>query len=228
MPRYPLQLQTDTDKANAEVTTLTKSKDFPSQAPSQQMHKRAMSEGSLSGLDNSQPEKKESPSSTPLKRLKTRRQIDFESSKLGDDDLAQISSDQIDTSPLSVQDSMLCTACAKASLCASSKRKLDAYRARPLEPKEGELANENNEMFEKILQSKLPESLIDKTDESQKAWIKSVLSKNYVCLKPMEGYRDMPIDEMVQIEDKDDLTNCPVPNRSYKIPRALLPSLENL
>ena len=43
-----------------------------------------------------------------------------------------------------------------ASLCASSKRKLDAYRARPLEPKEGELANENNEMFEEILQSKLP------------------------------------------------------------------------
>jgi hypothetical protein len=36
----------------------------------------------------------------------------------------------------------------------------------------------------------------------------------------------MPIDEMVQIEDKDDLTNCPVPNRSYKIPQALLPSLE--
>ncbi len=31
---------------------------------------------------------------------------------------------------------------------------------------------------------------------------------------------------MVRIEDKDDLTNCPIPNRSYKIPRALLPSLE--
>jgi hypothetical protein len=44
----------------------------------------------------------------------------------------------------------------------------------------------------------------------------------------MEGYRDMPIDEMVQIEDKDDLTNCLIANRSYKIPRALLPSLENL
>jgi hypothetical protein len=43
----------------------------------------------------------------------------------------------------------------KAALCASSKRKLDAYRSRPLEPKEGELANENNDMFEEILQSKL-------------------------------------------------------------------------
>ena len=42
----------------------------------------------------------------------------------------------------------------KAALCASSKRKLDAYRSRPLEPKEGELVNENNEMFEEILQSK--------------------------------------------------------------------------
>ena len=131
------------------------------------MHKRAMPEGSLSGWDNSQPENKESPSSTTLKRPKARRKIDFDSSNSGDDNLAQISSDQIDTSPLSVQDSMLCTVCAKASLCASSKRKLDAYRARPLEPKEGELANENNEMFEKVLQSKLPENLIDKTDESQ-------------------------------------------------------------
>jgi hypothetical protein len=30
----------------------------------------------------------------------------------------------------------------------------------------------------------------------------------------------------VRIEDKVDLSNCPIPNRSYKIPRALLPSLE--
>jgi hypothetical protein len=44
----------------------------------------------------------------------------------------------------------------KVTLCATSKRKLEVYRARPLEPKEGELANENNEMFEEILQSKLP------------------------------------------------------------------------
>ena len=36
----------------------------------------------------------------------------------------------------------------------------------------------------------------------------------------------MPIEEMVRIEDKVDLSNCPIPNRSYKIPRALLPSLE--
>jgi hypothetical protein len=44
----------------------------------------------------------------------------------------------------------------REALCASSKRKLKAYRSRPLEPKEGELANKNNEMFEEILQSKLP------------------------------------------------------------------------
>jgi hypothetical protein len=81
-----------------------------------------------------------------------------------------------------------------ASLCASSKRKLDAYRARPLEPKEGELANENNEIFEEILQSKLPpESLIDRTHKSQEAWIQATLAKDYVCLKPMDGYRDMPV-----------------------------------
>ena len=36
--------------------------------------------------------------------------------------------------------------------------------------------------------------------------LQSTLAKDYVCFKPMEGYRDMPIDEMVQIEDKDDLS----------------------
>jgi hypothetical protein len=25
----------------------------------------------------------------------------------------------------------------------------------------------------------------------------------------MDGYRDMPVEEMVHIEDKDDLSNCP-------------------
>ena len=34
----------------------------------------------------------------------------------------------------------------KENLCASSKRKLEAYRARDLEPQEGELANKNNEI----------------------------------------------------------------------------------
>ena len=27
--------------------------------------------------------------------------------------------------------------------------------------------------------------------------------------QPMDGYRDMPIEEMVRIEDKVDLSNCP-------------------
>jgi transposase InsO family protein len=114
----------------------------------------------------------------------------------------------------------------KENLCASSKRKLEAYRARDLEPQEGALANKNNEMFETILQSKLPEKLIDETHASQVTWINKTLKKDYLCLKPMDGYRDMPIEEMVRIEDKVDLSNCPIPNRSYKIPRALLPSLE--
>ena len=114
----------------------------------------------------------------------------------------------------------------KENLCASSKRKLEAYRARQLEPQEGELANKNNEMFETILQSKLPEKLIDATHASQATWVNNTLKKDYLCLQPMDGYRDMPIEEMVRIEDKTDLSNCPIPNRSYKIPRALLPSLE--
>jgi hypothetical protein len=55
----------------------------------------------------------------------------------------------------------------KENLCASSKRNLEAYRARNLEPQEGELANRNDEMFETILQSRLPEKLIDETHASQ-------------------------------------------------------------
>jgi len=237
-----LQPQTDTDMADAEIAAITKSKDFPLPAPSRHMHKRAMPDGSNTGQDKDLPVIQETPSSTTLEKPKARRKIDFHPPfSLRDENITEIKSDQIDTSPLSVQDSMLCSlgkihektstkrsqnARKTASLCASSKRKLDAYRARPLEPKEGELANENNEMFEEILQSKLPESLIDQTHKSQEAWIKSTLAKDYVCLKPMDGYRDMPVEEMVRIEDKEDLSNCPIPNRNYKIPRALLPSLE--
>ena len=237
-----LQPQTDTDMADAEIAAITKSKDFPLPAPSRHMHKRAMPEGSKTGQDQNLPVNQDAPSSITLEKPEVRRKINFHPPfSLRDENLTKIKSDQVDTSPLSVQDSMLCSlgkihektstkgsqnARKTASLCASSKRKLDAYRARPLEPKEGELANENNEMFEEILQSKLPESLIDQTHKSQEAWIKSTLAKDYVCLKPMDGYRDMPVEEMVRIEDKDDLSNCPIPNRNYKIPRALLPSLE--
>ena len=269
-----LQPQTDTDMANSEVAALTKSKDFPLPAPTGLLHKRTMPEGSKTGLhadecqpetdihvnlhvENSQPANEISkPSKIPAERPKAHRKLSF-----CDDNLDNIESNQVDTSPSTVQDSMLCAhglqpadedtiaACDNykfrrqtrdrvyknrpkshvhktASLCASSKRKLEAYKARPLEPKEGELANDNNKMFESILQSKLPESLIDQTHKSQVGWVKSTLSKDYVCLKPMSGYRDMPVEEMVKIEDKDDLTNCPIPSRSYKIPRALLPSLE--
>ena len=43
----------------------------------------------------------------------------------------------------------------KENLCASSKRKLEAYRARQLKPQEGELANKNNEMFSSRIKSAL-------------------------------------------------------------------------
>jgi hypothetical protein len=46
----------------------------------------------------------------------------------------------------------------RENLCASSKMKLEAYRARDLEPQEGEQANKNNGIFENFSQSKLPVS----------------------------------------------------------------------
>jgi hypothetical protein len=42
-------------------------------------------------------------------------------------------------------------------------------------------------------------------------YLKATLAEDYVCLKPMDGYRDMPVEEMVRIQDKDDLSNCPIP-----------------
>jgi hypothetical protein len=53
--------------------------------------------------------------------------------------------------------------------------------------------------------------------------LKKVYKVNYLQSK----LPDMPIEEMVRIEDKDDLTDCPIPSRNYKIPRALLPSLSH-
>ena len=73
-------------------------------------------------------------------------------------------------------------------------------------------------MFETILQSKLPEKF-DKPNgkNSQVAWVKSTLTKDYVCLKPMEEYRDMPVDgNSAQRRQR----------RSYKLPRSE-PQLQN-
>ena len=118
--------------ANSEVAALTESKDFPLPAPTQLLHKRAMPEGSKTGLhvdesqpetdihvdesqpetdihvdlhvENSQPEKQISQSSkTPSERPKAHIKLSF-----GDDNLSNIGSDQVDTSPSSVQDTMLC------------------------------------------------------------------------------------------------------------------------
>ena len=52
---------------------------------------------------------------------------------------------------------------------------------------------------------------------NQTKWVKSSLTKNYVCLKPMEEYKDMPVDEnSVQRRQR----------RSYKLPRSE-PQLQN-
>jgi hypothetical protein len=66
--------------------------------------------------------------------------------------------------------------------------------------------------------------LIDRTHKSQEAWIKATLAQDHECLKPKDGYRDMPVEEMVRIEDKDDLSNCPIPirrNEKLRLDRGL-------
>jgi hypothetical protein len=105
-----LQLQTDTDKADAEIAALTESKDFPLPASTQLMHKRAMPEGLQTGIDDSLPGSKNSNKSKNMERPKSHRKLHFQPTlSTGADNMSNITSDQVDTSPLSVQDSMLCS-----------------------------------------------------------------------------------------------------------------------
>ena len=104
-----LQPQTDTDMEYAEIAALGESKDFPVIAPTQLLHKRAMPEGSQTGIDNSLPAIKNSPTSSNIERPKAHRKLDFRP-PMSDEItpypiLLRIN---VDTSPLSVQDSMLC------------------------------------------------------------------------------------------------------------------------
>ena len=91
--------------ADAEIAAITKSKDFPLPAPSRHMHKRAMPEGSKTGQDQNLPVNQEAPSSITLEKPEVRRKINFHPPfSLRDENLTKINSDQVDTSPLSVQD----------------------------------------------------------------------------------------------------------------------------
>ena len=104
-----LQPQTDTDMEYAEIAALGESKDFPVIAPTQLLHKRAMPEGSHNGIDNSLPAIKSSPTSSNTERPKAHRKPDFRPPLSDENDtLSNITSDKVNTSPLSVQDSMLC------------------------------------------------------------------------------------------------------------------------
>ena len=97
------QPQTDTDMANAEIAALTESKDFPLPAPTQLLHKRAMPDGSQTGIDDSLPAIKSSPTSSNIERPKAHRKLDFRPPlSYGNDVLSNITSDQVDTSPLSI------------------------------------------------------------------------------------------------------------------------------
>ena len=100
-----LQPQTDTDMEYAEIAALGESKDFPVIAPTQLLHKRAMPEGSQNGIDNSLPAIKSSPTSSNTERPKAHRKPDFRPPLSDENDtLSNITSDKVNTSPLSVQD----------------------------------------------------------------------------------------------------------------------------
>jgi hypothetical protein len=62
-----------------------------------------------------------------------------------------------------------------ATLCATSKKRLEEYKNRKLEPMEQENANEHMKTFEDINTKKLPEELINATDPQYIPWVERVL-----------------------------------------------------
>ena len=106
-----IQPQTDADMAVAEIAAITESNEFPLPAPTQLMHKRTMHEGLKTGTDDSLSASKNSHISIIMERPKVHRKLDFQTTlSTGSDNMFKITMDQVDTSPSSVQDSMLCTA----------------------------------------------------------------------------------------------------------------------
>ena len=137
--------QTDADSADAEIAALTESKDFPLSAPNQLMQKRTMPDGLQTGHDDSLPKSKISNKSTNMERPKSHRKLHFQPTlRTGTNNMSDITSEQVDTSPLSVQDSMLCSAgfhvenhalaqttenqCCNAAKSASSRKRKNSFK----------------------------------------------------------------------------------------------------
>ena len=108
-----------------------------------------------------------------------------------------------------------------ATLCATSKKKLEEYKNKKLEPMEQEKANEHMKIFEDAKTKTLPEELINATDPQFKHWVDNVLkdNKRFPCINPMTKFRTLET-EPLKIEDRDDVVGPP-PRRTYRVPQAL-------
>ena len=108
-----------------------------------------------------------------------------------------------------------------ATLCATSKKRLEEYKNRKLEPMEQESANEHMKIFEDTKTKKLPEELINATDPQYIPWVEKVLKdkQRFACITPMTKFRTLDT-EPLKIEDRDDVVGPP-PRRTYRVPQAL-------
>jgi len=107
------------------------------------------------------------------------------------------------------------------TLCATSKKRLEEYKNRKLEPMEQESANEHMKIFEDTKTKKLPEELINATDPEYIPWVEKVLKdkQRFACITPMTKFRTLDT-EPLKIEDRDDVVGPP-PRRTYRVPQAL-------
>jgi hypothetical protein len=113
-----------------------------------------------------------------------------------------------------------------ATLCATSKKRLEEYKNRKLEPMEQENANEHMKIFEDIKTKILLEELINATDPEYIPWVERVLKdkQRFACITPMTKFRTLDT-ELLKIEDRDDVVGPP-PRRTYRVPQALQDQLK--
>jgi len=85
---------------------------------------------------------------------------------------------------------------------------------------------EFKQSFDEIQKRVLPESEINTPHPEQREMAKSMLqnTRRWKCLREMKETTVMETDEPLVIEDKDGENGAP-PNRSYKVPKHLLPQL---
>ena len=113
-----------------------------------------------------------------------------------------------------------------STLNALTDKGRERYLTRTVSESAAKERDEFKQTFAKIQEQTLPESEINTPHPEQAALAKSMLQnqRRWKCLREMEEATVMASDDPLVIEDKDG-EHGPPPNRSYKVPKHLLPQL---